>query len=490
MRTPYPGQAPRLVEDQVTYPLTTALLSVPGATTVRGYSFYGDSFVNVLFEDGTDPYWARSRVLEYLSQATARLPEGVRPVARPGRDRRRLDLPVRARRPHGPARPRAAALAPGLVPEVRAAGARRRGRGRDDRRHGQAVPGRRRSAAAARLRHSADDGRAGDPQRQPGSRRLGHRDGRGRVHGARDRVREEHRRPRAHPGDGHRRRHAGAAARRGGSAPRARDAPRDRRARRRGRGRRRRHRHAQRRQRARHDRARQAQARRAARGPAAGRRDRRDLRPRRADPARRRQPEAEAARRVHRRGAGLLRVPVPPALGPDRRDRHADRGRLGVHRHARAGHQRQHHVARRHRHRDRHAGRRGDRDDRERAQEAGARAGRVAAHGGDLRRLPRGRAVAVLLADDRRALVPAGVHARGAGRPDVRAARVHQDVRDGRGVAALDHAGAGADLVPGARPDPTGEREPGQPGRGGRLPAGADAGACVGRGSWSRSPPS
>src|SRR5512139_1848032 len=83
VRTPYPGQAPRVVEDQVTYPLTTALLSVPGATTVRGYSFYGDSFVNVLFEDGTDPYWARSRVLEYLSQATARLPEGVRPALGP-----------------------------------------------------------------------------------------------------------------------------------------------------------------------------------------------------------------------------------------------------------------------------------------------------------------------------------------------------------------------------------------------------------------------
>ena len=83
VRTPYPGQAPRVVEDQVTYPLTTSLLSVPGATTVRGYSFYGDSFVNVLFADGTDPYWARSRVLEYLSQATARLPEGVRPVLGP-----------------------------------------------------------------------------------------------------------------------------------------------------------------------------------------------------------------------------------------------------------------------------------------------------------------------------------------------------------------------------------------------------------------------
>ncbi len=83
VRTPYPGQSPRIVEDQVTYPLTTALLSVPGATTVRGYSFFGDSFVYVLFEDGTDLYWARSRVLEYLSQAVSRLPAGLRPALGP-----------------------------------------------------------------------------------------------------------------------------------------------------------------------------------------------------------------------------------------------------------------------------------------------------------------------------------------------------------------------------------------------------------------------
>jgi Cu(I)/Ag(I) efflux system membrane protein CusA/SilA len=83
VRTPYPGQSPRVVEDQVTYPLTTALLSVPGATTVRGYSFFGDSFVYVLFEDGTDLYWARSRVLEYLSQAASRLPAGISPALGP-----------------------------------------------------------------------------------------------------------------------------------------------------------------------------------------------------------------------------------------------------------------------------------------------------------------------------------------------------------------------------------------------------------------------
>ncbi len=74
IKTSFPGQAPQVVEDQVTYPLTTAMLAVPGATTVRGYSFFGDSYVYILFEDGTDLYWARSRVLEYLNQVAASLP--------------------------------------------------------------------------------------------------------------------------------------------------------------------------------------------------------------------------------------------------------------------------------------------------------------------------------------------------------------------------------------------------------------------------------
>ena len=77
--TDYPGQAPRIVEDQVTYPLTTKMLSVPYARTVRGYSFFGYSFVYVIFEDGTDIYWARSRVLEYLSTLQNQLPKGVTP---------------------------------------------------------------------------------------------------------------------------------------------------------------------------------------------------------------------------------------------------------------------------------------------------------------------------------------------------------------------------------------------------------------------------
>ncbi|HEY1435952.1 MAG TPA: efflux RND transporter permease subunit [Casimicrobiaceae bacterium] len=74
IRTTYPGQAPQIVENQITYPLTTTMLSVPGAKSVRGYSMFGDSFVYILFDDGTDPYWARSRVLEYLNQVQSRLP--------------------------------------------------------------------------------------------------------------------------------------------------------------------------------------------------------------------------------------------------------------------------------------------------------------------------------------------------------------------------------------------------------------------------------
>src|SRR3569833_1123716 len=83
IKTTYAGQAPQVVEDQVTYPLTTTMLSVPGAKNVRGYSFFGDSYVYVLFEDGTDLYWARSRVLEYLNQVQGRLPQGVQPALGP-----------------------------------------------------------------------------------------------------------------------------------------------------------------------------------------------------------------------------------------------------------------------------------------------------------------------------------------------------------------------------------------------------------------------
>ncbi|SCW89398.1 Cu(I)/Ag(I) efflux system membrane protein CusA/SilA [Sphingobium faniae] len=83
IRTSYPGQAPQIVENQITYPLATTMLSVPGAKNVRGYSFFGDSFVYVIFEDGTDLYWARSRVLEYLNQVQGRLPDTARSAIGP-----------------------------------------------------------------------------------------------------------------------------------------------------------------------------------------------------------------------------------------------------------------------------------------------------------------------------------------------------------------------------------------------------------------------
>ena len=120
IRTTYPGQAPQIVEDQVTYPLTTTMLSVPGAKTVRGYSFFGDSFVYVLFERRHGPVLgtlARARIPEPGAVAPAREREG---LARARRDRRRLDLRVRAGGSQRAARPGAAARVAGLVPQVRA----------------------------------------------------------------------------------------------------------------------------------------------------------------------------------------------------------------------------------------------------------------------------------------------------------------------------------------------------------------------------------
>ena len=226
------------------------MLSVPGAKTVRGYSFFGDSFVYVLFEDGTDLYWARSRVLEYLGQVQSRLPPGAQRDARPRRHRRRLDLQYAlvdrsGRHDLGQLR----ALQDWFlkyelkaVPNVAEVAVGRR--------HGAAVPGGARPRPAARLRPHPRPGGRGDPARQPGRRRLGARARRGRVHGARRGLPAVARRLPPHPARRHRRRRVGAAGRRGAAADRPRDAPRHRRARRRGRGRRRGDRHAQRQERA------------------------------------------------------------------------------------------------------------------------------------------------------------------------------------------------------------------------------------------------
>ena len=151
--TEYPGQAPQVVEDQVTYPLSTAMLSVPRSKVVRGFSFFGVSFVYVIFEDGTDIYWARSRVLEYLSAATRTLPQGVVPTLGP--DATGVGWVYQYAVMAQGAEPRRAAHDAGLAGALRRRQGGRRGRGRERRRLRAAVFRRRRSAPAARLRHSA-----------------------------------------------------------------------------------------------------------------------------------------------------------------------------------------------------------------------------------------------------------------------------------------------------------------------------------------------
>jgi Cu(I)/Ag(I) efflux system membrane protein CusA/SilA len=181
--TEYPGQAPQVVEDQVTYPLTTAMLSVPKSKVVRGFSFFGASFVYIIFEDGTDIYWARSRVLEYLNFASGRMPKGVTPQIGPdatgvgwvyqyallAKDKTLAELRTiqdwyvryQLTKAHG-------------VAEVAV-----------DRRLRADLSGHRRPGEAARLRHPADEGGAGDPRLQPRRRRPRGGNGRDRVHGAR-----------------------------------------------------------------------------------------------------------------------------------------------------------------------------------------------------------------------------------------------------------------------------------------------------------------
>ena len=278
IRTSYPGQAPQIVENQVTYPLATTMLSVPGAKTVRGFSFFGDSFVYVLFDDGTDLYWARSRVLEYLNQVQGRLPASAKTALGPDAtgvgwifqyalvDRSgRHDLAELRSLQDWFLKYELKSL-PGVA-EVASVGGMVK--------QYQVV---RRPHQAGRLRHHLHAGARGAAGGQSGDRRLGARTGRGRVHGARQRLPQEPGRlsRRAAQGQGRR---AGAAGRRGGGADRPRDAPRHCRTRRRRRGRRRRRHPALGQERAGHDRGGQDAARGAQAQPAGRCRDRHHLRP-------------------------------------------------------------------------------------------------------------------------------------------------------------------------------------------------------------------
>ena len=189
--TNWEGQNPNLIEDQVTYPIVSALISAPKVKTVRGYSFFGFSYVYVIFQDGTDLYWASSRVLEYLNGLRGQLPEGVNPNLGPDATGvgwgfqyvlRGQDRPQLARRP---------ADVPGLGPLLLAA--RRAGRRRGLLRRGisEAIPDRRRSGEARLLRDRPERSARARPGFQRRRRRAGGRVDGARVHGAR---------PRVHPG--------------------------------------------------------------------------------------------------------------------------------------------------------------------------------------------------------------------------------------------------------------------------------------------------
>ena len=448
IRTPFPGQAPRIVEDQVTYPLTTTMLSVPGAKTVRGYSFFGDSFVYILFEDGTDPYWARSRVLEYLNQVQSRLPAQAKPALGPDAtgvgwiyqyalvDRSgRHDLgELRAIQDwflkfELKALPNVAEVASigGMVRQYQIVldPDRLRAYGIPHSKVIAAIQGANREAGgsivelaeaeymvrASGYLKTLDDfrgiplvtGKGGVPvtlddvarvQVGPEMRRgIAELDGEGEVAGGVIVMRA------------------------GKNALETIECG-------------------------------EGEARRAGEEPPARRRDRRDLRSLRPDRACGAAPARQARRGVRRRRARLRRLPSPSALGVRcDRDAAARRARR-VHRHALPGRQRQHHVARRHRDRDRRDGRRGGGDDRERAQETRAVAACAprpahrnrGALARDRRRRRGGRAGALLLARHHHALVRAGVRAGSTGGTLVRAARLHQDLRDGRIGRARGHA--------------------------------------------------
>ena len=445
IRTSYPGQAPKVVEDQVTYPLTTAMLSVPKAVNVRGYSFFGDSYVYVIFQDGTDPYWARSRVLEYLNQVAGKLPPEARLelgpdatgvgwvyeyalVDRSGRhdlaQLRSLQdwfLKYELKTVSGvsevatvggmvkqyqvvldPDRLRAYKLSlervrkaivdgnqevGGSVIELAEAEYMLRATGYvnelDDLRH---IPLGVNERGVPILLQDVAEIRFG-PQMRRGIAEL---DGEGEVVGGIIVMRY------------------------GENALKTIEGVK----------------------------AKLAELRRSL--PARCR-DRRDLRPLGAHRARRRHAQAPAGRGVRGGRAGLRDIPVSPAFRAGHRHLPAARHTHRLHRHGAPGHQCQHHVARRHRDRHRSHGRCGHRHDRERAQAPGEGSRHTRQSLGDhAPGIEGGGAAAVLFAAHHHAEFPAGVHPAGPGGAPVRAARLYQDLRHGGGRGPFGHAGAGA----------------------------------------------
>ena len=369
-------RSPDLVEAQVTYPIVTAMLGAPHVRAVRGVSDFGYSFVSVIFEDGTDTYWARTRTLEYLSGVLSRLPPDSKTELGP--DATGLGWVFQYALVDHSGRHSLADL-----------------RSYQDwylRYHLKAVPGRVGGGLARRLRPAIPGERGPEPAAQlrpldPARRRCGARRQRGdrrsadrvrwhRVHGPRPRLREvgrrlrEHRRvrqrdrhadpdPRHRPGDGR----PGHAAGHGGSGRHRRSGVGDRR-------------DAPGRERGRRDRSGQGAHPPGRAGPAVRDGDRPDLRPLGADPPRGRQRERDARRGGAGRGPGRAAVPVARAERDHPAHHHPGRRARGLHSVPRAGDHGEHHVARGHRDRDRRAGGRGDRRRGADAQEARAGAAR------------------------------------------------------------------------------------------------------------------
>ena len=458
--TEFPGQAPQVVEDQVTYPLTTAMLTVPRSKVVRGFSFFGVSFVYVIFEDGTDIYWARSRVLEYLNAAGKRLPAGVTPTLGPDATgvgwvyqyavvaknkslaelRSLQDWEIRF----------GLAKAEGVA-EVASVG------GFVKQYNVVIDPGRMRSLGiplskvreVIRQNNMDVGGRTVELAEHEFMVR-----GRGYIKSIADLERI-------------------VVKVNGGTPVLLKDIARVEL----GPGRAARHRRAQRRRRSRQRhcpaalRCQRAQRHHQHQGAVGGDRsllpkgvevvpvyDRSELIYRAIETLRRTLFEESLVVALvcivfllHVRSALVAIVMLPVGvlmsfmamklLGP----------RL------------QHHEPRRHRHRHRRHDRRRHRHDRERAQASGARAARQAPPGNPRRSGVRGRPRAVLLAAHHHGVVPADLHAGSAGRTPVRAAGLHQDVRHGGGRGAVDHAGAGADGAVRARPHHPRAQEPGEP---------------------------
>ena len=440
--TEYPGQAPQIVEDQVTYPLTTQMLAVPYAKVVRGYSFFGFSFVYIIFEDGTDMYWARSRVLESLNYVSGRLPKGVTPTLGPDAtgvgwafmyalksDRHDLsqlrsiqDWYLKYGLTGVPGVSEVASIG-GFVKQYQVTVDPNKLRGYNIpiskvrmaiQRSNNDVGGRLLEVSEKEFmirglgyiksltdldKTAVGVDRNGTPillkdiatvQYGPEIRRgLAELDGQGETVGGIVVVR------------------FGANARQVIQDVKAKLAE-------------------------------------LKKGAARRRADPGRLRPLGIDRARGRNAARKAARREHCRRDRLhhLSSPFPQCVG---RHHHASGGGSdGVHRHAPTGHQRQHHVAGRNRHRHRRHGGRSDHHDRERPQAHRARRRQEAALGDHLGCGNRSGPGAVLFPSGDHRVLRAGLHAGGAGRASVQAAGVHENVFHGCRRAAFRHAGSGS----------------------------------------------